>query len=80
MVPAADAAMRADPTTSEASRPNLDAHVSVGDPAFKVLPVSTKIRIDLPAMARVFTHASDQRSTVEEFGDHSFYSIHKCPE
>jgi predicted hydrocarbon binding protein len=51
----------------------------VGDLAFKVLPQHTKLRIGIPAMAKIFTQMSDQISTVEEM-DHEFiYTIHRCP-
>ena len=38
------------------------ALAGVGDLAFKVLPLPAKLRIGLPAMARIFTTISDQTS------------------
>ncbi|HEY9087713.1 MAG TPA: V4R domain-containing protein, partial [Anaerolineaceae bacterium] len=50
-----------------------------GDLAFKVLPLHAKLRIGLPAMARIFSTMSDQNSTVQEYEDHFIYTIHRCP-
>lgn len=55
------------------------ALAGVGDLAFKVLPLATKIRIGLPAMARVFTQFSDQMTRVESFDDYHLYYIDRCP-
>lgn len=58
---------------------NFGALAGVGDLAFKVLPLSAKVHIGLPAMAKIFTTTSDQLSTVQEFSDHFIYTIHRCP-
>ncbi len=58
---------------------NFGALAGVGDLAFKVLPLPTKLKIGLPSMARVFTQISDQRSTVDEQDDAYIYTIHLCP-
>jgi predicted hydrocarbon binding protein len=58
---------------------NFGALAGVGDLAFKVLPLGTKLKIGIPAMARVFSQISDQDSTVEDKGDHIIYTIHRCP-
>ena len=58
---------------------NFGALAGVGDLAFKVLPLPTKLKVGLPAMARVFSQISDQKSTVEEAGDSFIYTIHICP-
>jgi hypothetical protein len=55
------------------------ALAGVGDLAFKVLPLATKMKIGLPAMARVFTQFSDQITRVESFDDHHLYHIDRCP-
>jgi hypothetical protein len=55
------------------------ALAGVGDLAFKVLPLATKVRIGLPAMARIFTQFSDQISRVETHEDHHLYYIDRCP-
>ncbi len=58
---------------------NFGALAGVGDLAFKVLPLQAKLRIGLPAMAKIFSQMSDQVTTVEE-KDHEFvYTIHRCP-
>ena len=58
---------------------NFGALAGAGDLAFKVLKLEAKLRIGLPAMAKVFTTTSDQLSTVQEFEDHYLYTIHRCP-
>lgn len=58
---------------------NFGALAGVGDLAFKVLPLPTKLKIGLPAMARVFSQISDQKSTVEEEDEAFIYTIHRCP-
>ncbi len=58
---------------------NFGALAGVGDLAFKVLPLSAKLRIGLPAMAKIFSQLSDQVTSVEE-KEHVFvYTIHRCP-
>lgn len=54
------------------------ALAGVGDLAFKVLPLKTKLKIGVPAVARIFTQFSDQTSRVEEFDDHFLYYIDRC--
>lgn len=58
---------------------NFGALAGVGDIAFKVLPLQTKLKVGLPAMARVLAQISDQESTVEEMQDAFIYTIHRCP-
>jgi hypothetical protein len=55
------------------------ALAGVGDLAFKVLPLQQKLRIGLPALARIFNQFSDQISRVENFDDHFIYFIDRCP-
>ena len=54
------------------------ALAGVGDLAFKVLPLQTKLKIGIPAVARIFTQFSDQTSWVEEEDDHFRYYINPC--
>jgi hypothetical protein len=54
------------------------ALAGVGDLAFKVLPLPTKLKIGLPAIARIFTQFSDQTSYVEEAEDCYYYYIERC--
>lgn len=72
-------ALRAGRATFADSLRNFGALAGVGDMAFKVLALPAKLRIGLPAMARIFTQTSDQLSTVEEKDDHFVYTIHRCP-
>jgi predicted hydrocarbon binding protein len=72
-------ALRAGRATFDAALRNFGALAGVGDLAFKVLPLQAKLRIGLPAMARIFTQTSDQLTTVEEKDDHFVYIIHRCP-
>ena len=58
---------------------DFGALAGVGDFAFKILPLGTKIRIGLPAMARIFSQFSDQISYVETYDDHYLYYIDRCP-
>lgn len=54
------------------------ALAGVGDLAFKVLPLRTKLRIGVPAVARIFTQFSDQVSRVEDHGEYFMYYIDRC--
>lgn len=54
------------------------ALAGVGDLAFKVLPLKTKLKIGIPAVARIFTQFSDQTSSVEENDTHFLYTIERC--
>lgn len=54
------------------------ALAGVGDLAFKVLPLQTKLGIGVPAVAQIFTQFSDQTSRVEDRGDHFLYYIDRC--
>jgi predicted hydrocarbon binding protein len=58
---------------------NFGALAGAGDLAFKVLPLHAKLRIGIPAMARIFSQISDQYTTVEEQESVFVYSIHRCP-
>jgi predicted hydrocarbon binding protein len=58
---------------------NFGALAGVGDLAFKVLPLHAKLRIGIPAMAKIFSQISDQYSTVREEDDVFVYTIHRCP-
>jgi predicted hydrocarbon binding protein len=49
------------------------------DLAFVVLPLQSKLRIGLPAFAKIFSQLSDQYSTVEEKDTEFIWTIHKCP-
>jgi hypothetical protein len=55
------------------------ALAGAGDLAFKVLPLGTKLKIGIPAMARIFSQVSDQKSTVEETPTEYRYTMKPCP-
>lgn len=53
---------------------------NMGDLALKTVPLSIKLKIGLPAMARVFSQVSDQSSRIEEQPNGNFiYVIEQCP-
>ncbi len=54
------------------------ALAGVSDLPFKMLPLKTKLKIGLPAVARIFTQFSDQTSYVEELDTHFIYTIERC--
>lgn len=72
-------ALRAGRATFSDVLRNFGALAGVGDLAFRVLPLHTKLRIGIPAMARIFSQVSDQMSTVEEKETDFVYTIHRCP-
>jgi predicted hydrocarbon binding protein len=72
-------ALRAGRATFSDCLRNFGALAGVGELAFQVLPLSAKLRIGAPAMAKIFTQMSDQISTVEDKEDVILYTIHRCP-
>lgn len=58
---------------------NFGALAGAGDLAFKVLPLGAKLKIGIPAMAKVFSTMSDQKSTVEETPTEYLYKMAPCP-
>ena len=58
---------------------NFGALAGAGDLAFRVLPLLTKMKIGIPAMAKIFSQVSDQHSTVSETDTEFIYTIHRCP-
>jgi predicted hydrocarbon binding protein len=44
-----------------------------------VLPLGAKLKAGLPAMAKVFTQISDQKSTIQDRGDYYAYIMQPCP-
>jgi len=72
-------ALRAGRATFDDALKDFGALAGAGDLAFKVLPLEAKLRIGVPAMAKIFSQMSDQLSTTEE-REHEFsYTIHRCP-
>lgn len=57
---------------------NFGALAGAGDLAFKVLPLDTKLKIGVPAIARIFNTVTDQISNVSDHGDHYIYTLERC--
>ena len=72
-------ALRAGRAAFADSLRTFGALAGAGDLAFRVLPLQAKLRIGIPAMAKIFSQISDQYSTVQEFDDVFVYTIHRCP-
>lgn len=72
-------ALRAGRATFADGLRNFGALAGVGDLAFKVLPLNTKMKIGIPAMAKIFSTVSDQYSTVSQVEHEYIYTIHCCP-
>lgn len=73
-------ALRAGRATFAEGLRSFGALAGVGDLAFKVLPLSAKLKIGLPAMANIFNQFSDQISNVYEEGDDKYiYTIERDP-
>ena len=58
---------------------NFGAMAGVGDLAFKVLSLNQKMKVGLPAMAKIYTQISDQHTTVEDHDTELHFIIHRCP-
>ena len=52
---------------------------NMGDLALKMVPLSIKLKMGLPAMAKVFSQVSDQASRVEQTESDFVYIIDRCP-
>jgi hypothetical protein len=59
--------------------PGFGPLAGVGDLAFRVLPLSARLKTGLPALAKIFTQFSDQNSEVEDKGDYYTYTMDPCP-
>lgn len=58
---------------------DFGALVGMADLAFKLLPMGTKVKVGLKAMAETFSKFSDQTSRIEEEPDRYIYVIERCP-
>jgi predicted hydrocarbon binding protein len=72
-------ALRAGRATWARGLQGLGALSGVGDMAFKVLPLSVKLKLGLPGFAGVFNQISDQVVRIEEQPDHIVWHIERCP-
>ena len=72
-------ALRAGRATFADALSKFGAMIGISELAFKVIPLGTKVRVGLRAMAETFTKFSDQHSEVEEKDNHFVYTIYRCP-
>ncbi len=72
-------ALRAGRASFSEGLKGFGALAGVGDLAFKVLPLSAKLKIGLPALANILTQFSDQISNVHEEDDKFVYTLERCP-
>lgn len=72
-------ALRAGRATFAEGLRNFGALAGVGDLAFRMLPLKTKMSIGLKAMANIFSRMSDQITDVREEEEYFVYTIHRCP-
>jgi predicted hydrocarbon binding protein len=72
-------ALRGGKASVKAGLDAFGAAVGVGGLALKVLPLQAKLRVGLPAEAKIFSTFSDQTSRVEDRGDRFVYVIERCP-
>jgi predicted hydrocarbon binding protein len=56
------------------------ALAGVTNDTFRSLPVQTRLRIGLQALAKIFSQISDQTTTIEEDSDYFRYVVKLCPE
>lgn len=57
---------------------NFGALAGVGDLAFKVLPLEVKLRVGIPAIAKIFNTFSDQISNAYEHETYYLYTLERC--
>lgn len=72
-------ALRAGRETFQDILDNYGELAGVMDLAFKVMPLSLKMRIGLTRAARTFSQVSDQKTSLEEESDKFIWTIHQCP-
>jgi predicted hydrocarbon binding protein len=70
-------ALRAGRETFVRALSNFGALAGTGDMAFKVLPVGMKLKIALPAIARIFNEISDMITSTEEHHHELHYIVHR---
>lgn len=72
-------ALRAGRATFTNALSNFGALAGTGDAAFKILPLQSKLKIALPALAKIFNTVSDQRTSLEEHRYAFDYIVHRNP-
>jgi len=71
--------LRAGRATFADALKNFGALAGVADLAFVVLPLHAKLRIGLPAFAKIFVQLTDQTTRVEEQENEFIWTIDRCP-
>lgn len=57
----------------------FDLPTGFNELAFRLLPVGTRLKIGVPALARLMTQHSDQGCRVVDRGTHFEYTVERCP-
>lgn len=71
--------LRAGRATFAQGLTEFGAIIGMADLAFKLVPLTTKLKVGLRAMAETFSKFTDQETYVEELPDRFNYVIVKCP-
>lgn len=72
-------AVRAGRVTFKQGLEGIGTLSSVGDLAFRMLPLGTKLKLGLPALANIFSQFSDQISQVYDENERFIYTLEQCP-
>ena len=72
-------AVRAGRVTFKQGLEGFGALSGVGDLAFRMLPLSIKMKLGLPALANFFSQFSDQISNVHDEKENFVYTLEQCP-
>ena len=72
-------ASRAGKTVFDQVFSHFGAMAGIEDDAFMELPVDVKMRIGLPALAKILSSVSDMQTSTEETGDLTTVTVHQCP-
>jgi predicted hydrocarbon binding protein len=72
-------ALRAGRATFDEELRTYGALAGTGAREFQLLPMQARLRVGLPALAKIFSSISDQLCTVDEREESYVYSIHRCP-
>jgi len=55
------------------------SQLGLSETAFRLMPLSAKLRVGAHSFAELFNHHTDQVVKVEEGGDHLLWHIERCP-
>ena len=58
---------------------HFGAMAGIEDDTFMELPVDVKMRIGLPALAKILSSVSDMQTSIEETGESTTVTVHQCP-